>query len=160
MCLPLGDLEYTAPMENFENLAVDDETMLPFIIRAKSGKGEVFFMNWWAYPAAANMDVGCGAEEGGHGMVERLYQYVAKISYGHVFITGKDFENPDEDTDYIIYSYFPDEGKIYLMNLDYENERKCILQQFGDKDFITLAPGEFRIMDSVVLNPNEKLNTI
>ena len=158
MELPLGDLEYTNPASDYENLAVDDEKMTPFIIRCKSGKGEVFLMNWWAYPAAANMDVGCGAELFGVGLVGKLYQYVAKISRGHVFITGPDFENPDEDCKYIICSYFPDEGKVYLLNLDYENERKCILQQFGDKDFLTLAPGEFRIIDSVVLEPHEKLN--
>ena len=158
MALPVGELEYTMPAENYEMLAVDDEERAPFIIRCKIGKGEVFYMNFWAYPAAANMDVGCGAEEGGVGMIGKLYQYVAKISRGHVFITGPDFENPDEDCNYIICSYFPDEGKVYLFNLDYKNERKCILQQFGDKDFITLAPAEFRIIDSVVLEPHEKLN--
>ena len=158
MELPLGDLEYTGPASDYEALAVDDEEATPFILRCKSGKGEVFLMNWWAYPAAANMDVGCGAEEGGVGLVGKLYQYVAKISRGHVFITGPDFENPDADCSYIICSYFPDEGKIYLLNLDYEHERKCILQQFGDKDFLTLAPAELRIVDSVVLEPHEKTN--
>ncbi len=33
-----------------------------------------------------------------------------------------------------------------------------MLQQFGDKDFVTLAPGEFRLVDSVRLRPEEKLN--
>lgn len=158
MELPLGEIEYTGPESDYEMLAVDDEEAKPFIIRAKSGKGEVFFMNWWGYPAAANLDLGCGAKTGSAGMVGKLYQYVAKISRGHVFITGEDFENPDEDCSHIICSYFPDEGKIYLLNLDYENERKCVLQQFGDKDFITLAPAEFRIVDSVVLEPWEKFN--
>ncbi len=158
MMLPLGDLEYTGPASDYEPLAVDDETLLPFILRCKSGKGEVFLMNWWGYPSAADMDVGVGAEEGGFGLVGRLYRYVAKISRGHVFITGPDFENPDADCDYIVYTYFPDAGKICLLNLDYENERRCVLQQFGDKDLITLAPAEFRIVDSVVLEPHEKLN--
>ncbi len=158
MCLPLGDLEYVAPKENFEELAVDDEEADPFILRCHNGKGQVLFMNWWAYPAAANMDVGCGAEIKDVGMVGYLYQYAAKLGRGNVYITGEDFENPDEDCSWIVYSYFPDEGKIYLLNLDYKNERKCVLQQFGDKDFLTLKPGEFRIMDSVKLESNEKLN--
>ncbi len=160
MMLPLGDLEYTNPASDYEPLAVDDETLRPFILRCRSGKGEVFLMNWWAYPSAANDDVGVGAEEGGPGLVERLYRYVAKISRGHVYVTGPDFENPDADCDYIVCSYFPDEGKVYLLNLDYENERKCVLQQFGDKDFITLAPAELRIVDSVVLASNEKFNEV
>jgi len=158
MELPLGDLEYVAPKENFEELAVDDEEADPFILRCRNGKGQVLFMNWWAYPAAANMDVGCGAEVKDIGMVGYLYQYAAKLGRGNVFITGPDFENPDEDCGWILYSYFPDEGKVYLLNLDYENERKCVLQQFGDKDFLTLEPGEFRIVDSVRLDKGEKLN--
>ncbi len=158
MCLPLGKLEFSVPKENFEELAVDDEDAEPFILRCKSGKGEVYFMNWWAYPAAANMDVGCGSEIEDVGMVGYLYQYAAKLGRGNVYITGSDFENPDEDCGWILYSYFPDEGKTYLLNLDYENERKCVLQQFGDKDFITLKPGEFRIVESVKLDADEKLN--
>ncbi len=158
MCLPLGDLEYVAPPENFENLAVDDEEEDPFIIRCKNGKGEVFFMNWWAYPAAANMDVGPGAEDDPVGMVGYLYRYCAKLGRGNVWITGPDFDNPDEDCSWIVCTYFPDAGKVCLLNLDYENERKCILHQFGDKDFVTLAPAEFRLVDSVVLDPGEKLN--
>ena len=158
MELPLGQLEYVAPAENFENLAVDDEEDDPFVIRCKNGKGEVFFMNWWGYPAAANMDVGPGAEEDEVGMVGYLYRYCAKLGRGNVWITGPDFENPDEDCRWIVCSYFPDEGKVYLLNLDYERERKCVLQQFGDKDLVTLNPGEFRIVDSVKLDPDEKLN--
>ncbi len=158
MCLPLGDLEYVAAKENFEPLAVDDEDGDPFILRYRNGKGEVLLMNWWAYPAAANMDVGCGAEIADVGMVGYLYRYAARRGRGHVFITGTDFEKPDADCDWILYSYFPDEGKVYLLNLDYKNERRCVLQQFGDKDFITLSPGEFRIIDSVVLEANEKQN--
>ena len=158
MCLPLGKLAFTAPAENFEELAVDDEEGEPFILRCRNGKGEVFFMNWWAYPAAANMDVGCGAEVADVGMVGYLYRYAAKLGRGNVYITGGDFENPDEDCGWILYSYFPDEGKVYLLNLDYERERRCVLQQFGDKDFITLKSGEFRIVESVTLTAEEKLN--
>ncbi|MBR1920783.1 MAG: hypothetical protein IJ829_02125 [Kiritimatiellae bacterium] len=158
MCLPLGKLEYVAAREAFEPIAVDDEEGEPFILRCRSGKGEVLLMNWWAYPAAANMDVGCGAEVADVGLVGYLYQYAAKRARGNVWITGPDFENPDEDCNWIIFSYFPDAGKICLLNLDYDRARRCVLQQFGDKDFITLKPGEFRIVESVRLSPEEKLN--
>ena len=40
----------------------------------------------------------------------------------------------------------------------YAQARSCVLQQFGDKDFLALAPGEFRIVDSVKLDADEKLN--
>ena len=76
----------------------------------------------------------------------------------NVYITGYDFENPDAECDWVVCSYFPDEGKIYLLNLDYERPHKFVLHHFGEKDFVTLEPGEFRIMDSVKLDPDEKLN--
>ena len=158
MCLPLGKLEYAAPESAFEPIAVDDENGDPFVLRCRNGRGQVLLMNWWGYPAVADMDVGCGAEEGGVGLAGRLYRYAAKLGRGNVYITGPDFENPDEDCGWIAYSYFPDAGKICLLNLDYERERKCVLQPFGDKEFVTLAPGEFRILDSVKLDPDEKLN--
>ena len=158
MCLPLGKLEYAAPESAFEPIAVDDENGDPFVLRCRNGRGQVLLMNWWGYPAAADMDVGCGAEEGGVGLVGRLYRYAAKLGRGNVYITGPDFENPDEDCGWIAFSYFPDAGKICLLNLDYERERKCVLQPFGDKEFVTLAPGEFRLVDSVRLRPEEKLN--
>ena len=158
MGLPLGKLEYVAPKENFEELAVDDEEADTFILRCRNGKGQVLLMNWWAYPAAANQDVGCGAEVADIGMVGYLYKYAAKLGRGNVYITGYDFENPDAECDWVVCSYFPDEGKIYFLNLDYERPHKFVLHHFGEKDFITLEPGEFRIMDSVKLDPDEKLN--
>jgi hypothetical protein len=158
MRLPLGRLEYAAPESSFEPIAVDDENGAPFVLRCRNGRGQVLLMNWWGYPAAADMDVGCGAEEGGVGLAGRLYRYAAKLGRGNVYITGPDFENPDEDCNWIVCSYFPDAGTVCLLNLDYGRERKCVLQQFGDKDLVTLAPGEFRLVDSVRLRPEEKLN--
>ena len=78
----LGRLEYVAPKESFEPLAVDDEEDEPFILRCRNGKGQVLLMNWWGYPAAANMDVGCGAEIADVGMVGYLYRYAAKLGRG------------------------------------------------------------------------------
>ena len=158
MMVSLGQVEFTQDPSCYEDLAVDDEDAEPFIIRCRKGKGQVFLMNWWNYPAACNSDIGCGAEIADIGMVGYLYKYAAKLGRGNVYITGDDFENPDEDCNWIVYSYFPDAGKICMLNLDYKNERKCVLQQFGDKDFITLKPGEFRLIDSVKLRPEEKLN--
>ena len=154
----LGELEYTQPKADYEMIAVDDERMRPVIVRCRRGKGEVFFVNTWAYPAMVNEDCGPGLEPGGRGMMSRLYAYVAKLSRGHTWITGPDFENPDEDCRWIVQSYFPDAGRICFLNLDYEHERKCVLHWFGEKDLVTLKPGEFRLMDAPVLAAGEKLN--
>ena len=158
MAVPLGELEYTNDPSRYEVLAADDERFRPVILRCKQGKGEVFFVNTWAYPSAVNADDGAGATEGSKGLMGLLYDYVARISRGHVWITGDDLETPDEDCEHIVYSYFPDEGKVYLQNIDFYNPRKCVLHQFGDKDFLELEPGEFRIVESVVLEPFEKQN--
>lgn len=158
MAVPLGELEYTNDASCYEALAADDERFRPVILRCKQGKGEVFFVNTWAYPAAVNADDGAGAVEGSKGLMGLLYDYVARISRGHVWITGDDLETPDEDCEHIVVSYFPDEGKVYLQNIDFRNPRKCVLHQFGDKDFLELEPGEFRVVESVVLEPFEKQN--
>lgn len=158
MGLPLGNIEYTLPSDHYDLLAVDDEQMRPVILRCRVGKGEVYFLNTWSYPAAANQDVGPGAVADSKGMVGELYSYVARISRGHVFITGADMECPDADCDYISYSYFPDAGVICMLNMDYEHERKCVLHQFGSCGSVTLAPGEFRLIESVKLSSEEKIN--
>lgn len=154
----LGKLEFTGPKENYEILAADDEEFRPVIVSCKNGKGEVYFCNIWAYPSACNNDFGAGCDYRCKGLMGELYAYVMREAHGNVWITGPDFEKPDGDCDYITYSYFPDDGRICLMNMDYRNERKCVLHWFGEKDFITLKPGELRFMAAPKLDPDEKLN--
>ncbi len=155
---PLAELEYTNPADHYEHLAVDDEDMRPVILRCKSGLGEVYFVNTWCYPGALNKNNGAGSFDDDRGLMGYLYEYVAMQGRGHAWITGDDFETPDEDCRWIIFSYFPDAGKICFLNLDYDNSRKCVLHYFGDKKFITLQPGEFLQIDAPKLFPNEKYN--
>ena len=49
-------------------------------------------------------------------------------------------------------------GKLVCSGIAFKNPRRCILHQFGDVDPIELAPAEFRILDTVVLKPGEKIN--
>jgi len=154
----LGDIEFTNAPENYEMLAVDDEDMRPVVVRCKSGKGEVYFVNTWAYPGSLNLNNGAGSLDDERGLMDYLFAYAAKQGRGHAWITGDDFENPDEDCKWIVFSYFPDGGKVCFLNLDYDHERKCVLHYFGDKKFITLQPGEFLQIDAPVLYPFEKYN--
>ena len=158
MGMPLGELEFTQPKENYEVLAIDDEAARPVIVRCKAGKGQVYFLNTWSYPYAANLDEGAGAVERSKGLVGELYSHIGRTTRGNVWITGPDFTTPDEDCNWINYSYFPEAGRICLMNLDYDHERKCVMHWFGEKEFITLKPGEFRLMDAPVLEKDEMLN--
>ena len=156
---PLADFEYTGKPEDYENLAIDDEGEAPVVVEIKKGKGKVIMLTAWCYPSMVNQDYGTGARVEQRGMMGEIYRYAAKLGRGNVWITGPDFENPDENCDWISFSYFPEGGKICLLNMDYENERKCVLHWFGEKDFITLAPGEFRLMDAPVLDMSEMLNS-
>ncbi|MCI7643953.1 MAG: hypothetical protein MST10_06320 [Lentisphaeria bacterium] len=155
---PLGELEYTNPSDCYEMLAVDDENMRPVIVRCKSGKGEVYFVNTWCYPGALNLNNGAGSFDDDRGLMDYLFEYAAMQGRGHVWITGDDFEKPDADCKWIIFSYFPDAGKVCFLNLDYDNPHKCVLHYFGDKKFITLQPGEFMQIEAPVLYPYEKYN--
>ncbi len=158
MAAPLAELEYTNPESDYEFLAVDDEDMRPVILRCKNGPGEVYFINTWCYPGTLNLNNGAGSFDDDRGLMDYLYEYVAKQGRGHAWITGEDFENPDEDCKWIIFSYFPDGGKICFLNLDYDNPRKCVLHYFGEKKFITLQPGEFMQIDAPKLFQYEKYN--
>ncbi len=158
MAAPLGELEYTEAPENYEFLAVDDEDMRPVILRCRSGKGEVWLLNTFCYPGALNSNNGAGALDDERGLMDYLYEYAAMQGRGHAWITGDDFEKPGEDCKWIVFSYFPDAGKICFLNLDYDNPRKCVLHYFGTKKFITLQGGEFLQLDAPVLYPNEKYN--
>ena len=154
---PLGELEIADPAK-VEVLAVDDERFRPVILRCQSGKGEVFFINNWYYPGVLNTDDHAGATLDSKGLMGLLYGYLGSISRGHVWITGQDFAAPDPDCEYIAYSYFPDAGKICFQNIDFRNPRRCVLHQFGDVEPIELEPTEFRILDTVILKPGEKVN--
>ena len=158
MGIPLGELEFTGAKSDYDVLAEDDEAARPVILRCRSGKGQVYFLNVWHYPYEANRDDGAGALEGSLGLVGELYAHIGRSVRGNVWITGPDFRRPDEDCGWISYSYFPEAGRICLMNLDYDRERKCVMHWFGEKEFLTLKPGEFRLMDAPVLDRDEMLN--
>ena len=146
MGMKLGDLAFTGPAKNYELLAVDDEAKLPVIIRAKSGKGEVFFVNTWCYPSAANADEGAGEYLGSDGLMTTLYKYVASISRGDVYPTARGGDLPDDACSYTIVSYFPEDGRVFLKNIDFRKPHTFDLHRFGKVQTITLAAAEMRIL--------------
>ncbi|MCQ2388919.1 MAG: hypothetical protein MJ138_04335 [Kiritimatiellae bacterium] len=146
MGMKLGDLEFTGDKANYDLLAVDDEAKLPVIVRAKSGKGEVFFMNTWCYPSVANCDEGPGEYLGSDGLMTCLYKYVASISRGDVYVSAKGGDLPDAECQYVIPSYFPEDGRIFLKNVDFRKPHTFDLHKFGKVETITLAPAEMRIL--------------
>ena len=142
----LGDLEFTGPASDYELLAVDDEAARPVIVRCKRGKGEVFFVSTWCYPAGAEKDEGPGDRLGSDGLMTTLYKYVASISRGDVYIAAKGGDLPDDECRYVICSYFPEAGKTYLKNIDFRRNHTIDLKAFGKVTTVTLAPAEMRII--------------
>ncbi len=143
--MKLGDLEFTGSKKNYEFLAVDDERKLPIVVRARKGKGEVFFLNTWCYPSVANADEGAGESIGSDGLMTTVYKYVASISRGDVYPTARGGDLPDEECKYVICSYFPDDGRTFLKNIDFRRPHKFDLHFFGAIKTITLKPAEMKI---------------
>ena len=144
-----GEIEITDP--NVEVLAADDEEIEPVVIRRRFGKGEVYFLNTWAYPGATDADFGPGAELQSPGLVGYIYAHIARKVRGHVWITD-DRQNVGPECQYVAFSYFPESGHVCLMNIDFKRPHRIYLHHFGVSDLIELQPGEFRRLETVALS--------
>ncbi|MDY3286177.1 MAG: hypothetical protein SOX31_06355 [Eubacteriales bacterium] len=146
--VPLGDVEITDP--ELEILAIDDEQARPVVTRHRLGRGSCILLNTWTYPGALDMDEGPGGVYGSSGLLGYIYRAVANESRGHVYITD-DKRVPGTECDYVSYSYFPEAGKICLFNVDFEQPHTVWLHRFGIHEKLTLAPGEFRTLETAKL---------
>ncbi|MCI7643080.1 MAG: hypothetical protein MST10_01815 [Lentisphaeria bacterium] len=144
-CTSMGRLAITDPA--METLLLDHETLNPILLRRQYGKGEVYFLNSWAYPGAYDYDYGPGAEPGSCGMIGDIFRYLAQAARGEVFISGMNSPLPDRECEYISYSYFKESGKICLMNIDFESSHQIMLH-YGAKSWaLTLGKSEFKVID-------------
>ncbi len=146
MSMPRGKVEVVDP--EIEVLAVEDEEMEPVLFRHKLGKGTVYFLNTWSYPGATDQDYGPGATVGSPGLVGYVYRHIARQVRGKVWITD-DREDAGKQCEYVAYSYFPDDGRVCLQNIDFKNPHTVWLHHWSAVDRIELAPGEFRLVESV-----------
>lgn len=144
----LGDIEVVD--EKTEVLVVEDESMKPVLLRRRLDKGTVYFLNSWSYPGVMDHDEGPGGTIGSRGLIGAIYAYIAQRNRGHVWITT-DGETIGSECDYVCYSYFPEDGRICLQNIDLERSRSVYLHHFGVQDRVDLKPGEFRFVQSVRL---------
>ena len=146
MATPMGRIEITDPAA--QALVVDDEEACPLLLRRGYGKGEVFFLNSWAYPGALDADDGPGGVLSSKGLIGTVYQQLARLSRGPVWITD-DRQEPGAECEFIAYSYFPQAGKICLLNVDFRQPHRCFLHRFGVADPVELDPSQFLMLDSV-----------
>ncbi len=143
MATCMGEIGITDP--GVEILAGDDELFHPVLLRRKLGKGEVYFLNTWAYPGATANDYGPGATEDSLGLASYVYRHIARKVRGTVWITD-DGNDAGSECRYIAYSYFPECGTICLQNVDFKKPHRCVLHQAGKQECLTLNPGEFRTL--------------
>ena len=146
--VPVGNIEVTDP--ELQVVITDDEIGRPVLTLHHYGKGKCYFLNTWAYPGASDMDEGPGSIMDSAGMIGCIYRTIANQNRGYVYITD-DEKAPGEACKYIAFSYFPDAGKICLLNIDFEQEKTFWLHQFALREKITLGPGEFRMIPTVKL---------
>ncbi len=139
----LGDLEIVDP--GVETLLVEDEKLLPVLLRRKVGKGVVYLLNSWEYPGALEHDFGPGSAIGQPGLVEQIYAMIARQHRGQVWITS-DGETTDTECRYIAYSHFPECGAVCLQNIDFRRGHRFILHRAARQEEVALAPGEFRLL--------------
>ena len=140
-----GEIEIVDPA--VETLVVDDEEGYPLLIRRPCGKGEVYFLNSWAYPGAWEQDDGPGARVGSSGLMGCVMRHFARLSRGDVWISD-DGVDPGHACDFIAFSHFREAGRICLQNVDFDTPRTFTLHRFGIQEPVTLAPGEFRLLDA------------
>lgn len=137
----IGDVDIVGSPEI---IAVHDETFAPVLIRHRYGKGLVYFLNSWEYPGALDVHAGPGAERASTGLVGEVYKRVALDNPGTVRITD-DGIHPGENCDHVAFSYFPSDGRVCLLNMDFENERVFHLHAPTGESKIHLDPAEFRV---------------
>lgn len=145
MATCMGEVEITDPTA--EVLAVDDEDFLPVLIRSRKGKGEVYFLNTWAYPGATDQDFGPGAQIDSPGLVGYVYRHIARKTRGKVWISD-DKQDAGPECRFINFSYFPEDGRICLQNIDFKNPHGCHVHHFDQIESVHLQPGEFRFVSS------------
>lgn len=138
----IGDIEITGTPET---LAVHDETFTPTLLLNKYGKGKVYFLNSWEYPGALDVNAGPGATIYSSGLVGEVYKKIAVDNRGTAYITDDEI-SAGPSCERIVYSYFPSNGKVYLLNIDFEIARECFLHVKGRIINLKLAPLEFKII--------------
>jgi hypothetical protein len=128
-------------------LVVDDEEADPLLIRRRLGKGQVYFLNSWAYPGALDIDEGPGSTNCSPGLIGMIYRHIAMKARGRVWITD-DRQTPGPESDHVSFSYFPQARRICLHNCDLARPHSVFLHQGTRFTEEELAPAEFRMLDA------------
>ena len=142
----LGDIEVASP--DAETVLFDHESCIPLLLRVPKGKGEVWFLNSWFYPGTFRNEHGPEAVDGDTGFVGDTLRYLAKSTRGQVYITEAGSDDPGAECDYVNVSFFPEDGRTVLFNVDFERPHAIDLHRAGIAESVTLAPQELRLIEA------------
>jgi hypothetical protein len=81
------------------------------------------------------------------GATGEIYRYLAKRARGTAYITDDGADEVGENCKKISFSYFPSNGKVYLMNCDFAGECTFYLHVKDMVQKITLQPAEFKVVE-------------
>ena len=136
----MGEMEITGDVEV---MLCDDEDFAPLMVRHQFGKGEVYFLNSWSYPGALYRDEGPSAVLDSVGLPGYIFKHLANKSRGTVYITD-DGLLPRTECDYIMFSYFPEDRSVCLMNIDFDRSHDFKLHLPTGVMDVSLKPSEFQ----------------
>jgi hypothetical protein len=77
------------------------------------------------------------------GLIGYIFKHLAIRSRGTVYITD-DGVVPRSECDYIMFSFFPEDRTVCLMNIDFDNTHSFKLHLPGAVQEVTLNPSEFK----------------
>ncbi len=139
----LGDIAVDAP--GAETVLYDHESCAPLLLRIPSGKGEVWFLNSWFYPGAFHHEYGASAVPGDTGLVGDMLKFLAKSVRGRAYITETGSDDPGAECDYVNVSFFPEDGRACLFNVDFEKPHTVDFHFDGRVKTVTLAPQQLLV---------------
>ena len=134
----LGDIEVASP--DAETVLFDHESCVPLLLRIPKGKGEVWFLNSWFYPGTFRNEHGPEAVDGDTGFVGDTLKYLATSVRGRAYITERGTDTPGAECVYVNVSFFPEDGRACLFNVDFEKPHTIDFHFDGRTKPVTLAP--------------------
>ena len=148
-CTHMGDIEIVG--EQVEVLAYQDEQFLPFLLKNRVGKGEVWFINSWEHPGVFDIEWSPSADRRQHGFFEAVTTAIARKVRGNCYITD-DGKNVGESCKNISFAYYPSNHKCYILNCDFDTPQKIYLHYNGKMQLLYLKAAEFKIINCGDIN--------
>jgi hypothetical protein len=95
-----------------------------------------------------DIDEGPGSTTVSPGLIGFIYRQIAMRCRGQVWITDEMRTEPGSECNYISFAYFPADGRICLLNADFDRPRRFCLHNGDSETVVELAPAEFRLLDA------------